>query len=410
MACVEQPIKGPFSLDAPRGDTNRVERTAVVVVHHLAAATRLMDIVPLVEPDRRVQLVYTVPPSSVFADGAHDFLRDTGALVMPWSQATEVRFDLAFAAGHGLLERLRAPVMTFFHGAGPYSYVGRREGDGLSANRAVTGFGLQGLVTHGRVIPTAIMVSHDDHHRLLAAECPDAAPAAIVAGDLCFDRLLASRSRRTAYRNALGAGPGQRVVVVSSHYGAGSLLWDHPDLLSRLAAELPAEEYRIVVVLHPNIWVWHGRKQVRAWFRRHGETDVVLLPPEEGWRGALVGADLMIGDRGSLACYGAALGLPVTLIPHSAEDVVPGSQFALLGEVAPRLDVRAPLAAQLDSVERHWSPADADALRDRLTSVPGDAARLIRQAMYRLLRLPEPTVEARAEAVPLPRPLTAADR
>ncbi|MEU8269994.1 hypothetical protein AB0B89_22905, partial [Sphaerisporangium sp. NPDC049002] len=259
-----------------------------IVVHHLAAATRLMDVVPLIEEDRRVQVVYTVPPSSRFASGAQDFLQSRGALVMPWSQATETRFDLAVAAGQGMLERLHAPLMTLSHGAGPNSYVSRREGHGPPASRAVTGLGFQALTLHGRVVPSAIMLGHVDHRRLLASQCPDALPATVIAGDPCFDRLVASRAQRTAYRNALGAGPAQKVVVVSSHYGAGSLLSRHPDLPLRLSAELPSEEFRIALILHPNIWVAHGAQQVRSWFATCTRSGVALLPPEEGWRAALV--------------------------------------------------------------------------------------------------------------------------
>jgi hypothetical protein len=405
MACEPPIIRGPFSIDASKGDTHRVERTVLVVVHHLAGATRLMDIVPLVEHDQRVQMVYTVPPSSLWADGAHEFLRTTGALVMPWPQATQTRFDLALAAGQGLLEHLHAPIAMFSHGAGHISYVNRWEGHGPPASRQVSGLGFGGLSSHGRVTPSAIMLAHEDHRRSLARECPDALPTAVIAGDLCFDRLLASLPRRSAYRDALNAGPARKLVVVSSRWGAGSLLGQRIDPIFRLAAELPYEDHRVVMILHPNIWTWHGRRQVLAWFAESVRSGIILLPPEEGWRGALVAADVMIGDRGSVTSYGAALGLPVLLAPYDAEDVVPGSQFAYLGEVAPRLRTGAPLAAQLDATARDWSAGDAAVLRSRLTSAPGGAARITRRTIYRLLRLDEPAAEPVTEPVPLPCPL-----
>ncbi len=44
-------------------------------------------------------------------------------------------------------------------------------------------------------------------------------------------------------------------------------------------------------------------------------------------------------------------------------------------------------------------------LGSRLTSVPGDAARIIRRTMYRLLRLSEPATPPITEPVPLPQAL-----
>ncbi|MEV5411264.1 hypothetical protein AB0K60_20780 [Thermopolyspora sp. NPDC052614] len=410
MTCEQQIAVGPISQEAARGNTREPERTVLVVVHYFTAATRLMDILPLIESDHRVQVVYTVPPASIFSRGAHDYLRDTGALVIPWWQATQRRFDLILAAGQGLLEHLHGPIMMFPHGAGPTTYSRRLPGDGPAAPRRMNGLGLRGLVVRGRVVPSAIMLAHEEHRRLLAEECPEAVPATVVAGDLCFDRLLASRPYRTAYRNALGAGPAHKVLVVTSHWGKGSLFHQRPDLLRDLAASLPAEDFRIAAIVHPHVWVWHGRRQVHAWLTEATRSGIVLLPPEEGWRAALIAADLLIGDRGSVTRYGAALGLPVLLAPCAADRVIPGTQFALLNEIAPRIDFAAPPAAQLDAAERAWTAADAAALRSALTSVPGQAAAITRGKIYHLLGLAEPAVAPLAEPVPAPLPLESAAR
>jgi hypothetical protein len=407
VTCEQQIARGPFSFEAAMGNTREPERTVLVVVHYFTAATRLMDIVPLFESDHRIQVVYTVPPASIFSRGAHDYLRETGALMIPWGQATQRRFDLIMAAGQGMLEQLHGPVMMFPHGAGPTTYTRRMPGDGPAARRRMNGLALRGLVVRGRVIPSALMMAHEAHRRLLAEECPEALPVTVVAGDLCYDRLLASRPYRTAYRNALGAGPGQKVLVVTSHWGKGSLLQRRPDLLHRLAAELPAEEYRVVAIVHPHVWVWHGRRQVHAWLADAIRAGVVVLPPEEGWRAALVAADLLIGDRGSVTRYGAALGLPVLFAPCDADELIPGTQFALLNEIAPRLDLDAPPAAQLAAAEQTWATADVAALRDTLSSVPGEAAVITRSTIYRLLRLAEPDKPPAAEPVPHPLPLGA---
>ncbi|GII75813.1 hypothetical protein Sru01_07950 [Sphaerisporangium rufum] len=405
MTCGQEQLRGPFSPEATAAETHGVRRTAVMVAHHLAGATRLMDHAPLIEEDRRIQVVYTVPPSSRLARGAHEFLSTTGALVMPWAQAAETPFDLAVAAGQGMLDRLRAPVMTVFHGAGPNYYVPREAGYGPPAPQAVNGLGLQGMTMHGRVIPAAIMLGHEDHRRVLAEECPAALPAAVVAGDLCFDRLLAGLPHRAAYRAALGVGPGQRLLMVSSHFGADSLLARHPDLLVRLAGGAAGAGVRVVVVLHPNTWVVHGRRQIRSWFSAGTRAGAVLLPPEEGWRAALVAADVLLADRSSIAVYGAALGRPVLLAPFAARNVLPGSAFARLASVAEPLAPGTPIPAQLDRAAARWSPDTTTRMRAALTSLPGGAADVLRRTMYRLLGLPEPPGVLPAAPPPMPVPI-----
>ena len=104
--------RGPFGLDARRGQTLRCLRTALVVVHTVTAGTRLRRVVPLLETDRRVQVVFTSAPSALISAGVQEFLARLGGVVVPWRQAVQTRFDLALAASDGLLEWIHAPVVT----------------------------------------------------------------------------------------------------------------------------------------------------------------------------------------------------------------------------------------------------------------------------------------------------------
>jgi hypothetical protein len=65
----ERWVLGPFGLGARRAATYLPERTVLTVVHHMTAATRLADITPLLECDRRIQMIYTCPPTSVSPGG-----------------------------------------------------------------------------------------------------------------------------------------------------------------------------------------------------------------------------------------------------------------------------------------------------------------------------------------------------
>jgi hypothetical protein len=404
VAC-EDWIRGPFGVDAVRGTTVPDQRTVLAVVHHLTAGTRLAEVLPLLESDRRVQVVYTAAPSSPFTAGLTDYLHGLGGLVVPWSQATRTSFDLAIAASHGMLEELHAPILTLPHGSGPGKLYGRIQGDGPPVARPVTGVLRERLVVGGRVVPSVVVLPHERHRELLARDCPEALPVAVVAGDPCLDRLVGCRWRRDAYRHAFGARPGRRLVLVSSTWGPTSLFGRHPDVLFQVAAQLPRDRYTVVAALHPHIWTYSGRRQVTRWHSDCTRFGVRLLPPEEGWRAALIAADLVLGDHGSVTYYGAALGVPVLLGEFAEQDVAPGSHIARLGAIAPRLDWDGPVRPQLDAAALAFDAEVYASLRCDLSSRPGRAAEILRREMYRLMRLPEPECPARLEPVPLPCPV-----
>jgi hypothetical protein len=401
-------VPGPFDLNASKGSTVLTQRRVLAVAHHLTSATRLMDILPMLESDRRVAVAFTAAPASIFTGGLAEFLRELGGVVLPWRQAVQSEFDLAIAASHGMLENLHAPIITLPHGSGPGKLLGRFHGLGPPVARPITSLIRERLVVRGRVVPSSIVLAHERHRAVLECESPEALPMAFVGGDPCLDRLVASLPHRGAYRRALGVENDQELVFLSSTWDSDSLLGRHPDLLLRVATELPADRYRIVAALHPHIWSWYGRRQVISWQADCLRLGVRLLPPEEGWRAALVAADRVIGDHGSVTCYGAAIGIPVLLGTFPWDSVAPGSHTARLGAIARRVDWDRPLRPQLDDAVRVCAADthdDAD-FQWELSSRPGEAARLIRQEMYRLMRLPDRASPPEIEPVPLPRPVS----
>ncbi len=402
MSCVEW-AAGPFGWDAAKGQTNVCQRTVLVVVHHVTAGTRLADVVPMLESDRRVQVVFTWARASVFSGGVAEFLARLGGVVLPWQQAAQVRFDLAVAASYGLLERLHAPVVTLSHGVGVGRYTSRWDGPGPRARREGAGAARARLTYHGRVVPARIIVAADRQLAALTRSCPEAAPVAPGPGDPCYDRLAASLPSRARYRRALGA---QRttLVAVTSTWGKGSLLQRHRDLLARLAGDLPPERYRVAAIVHPNVWSWHGPRQVRAWYADGVRRGLILVPPEDGWRAVLAAADVAIGDHGSVTCYAASAGVPVLLASCPAGEAGPGSPVSVLARTAPRLCPAQPVAPQLTQATAAWSPGAHAAVRAAVTAVPGQAARLIRTVMYRLMNLAEPAAPPPVCPVPVPAP------
>ncbi|NED90249.1 hypothetical protein G3I76_60510, partial [Streptomyces sp. SID11233] len=89
---------------------------------------------------------------------------------------------------------------------------------------------------------------------------------------------------------------GQRLLVLNSTWNPEGLFGSGgtdllPALLPRLAAELPADSYRLAAVLHPNIWYGHGPGQIRAWLDRARRSGLALIDPVRHWRQALLAAD-----------------------------------------------------------------------------------------------------------------------
>ncbi|GHF58262.1 hypothetical protein FHX82_000285 [Amycolatopsis bartoniae] len=378
--------------------TVRPERTVLAVVHNTTAATRLFDILPLFAEDPRVETVFTCPGSSAFTAGTDEFLARAGITrLLPWRQALRHRPDFAIAASYGGdLHEISAPLMVVPHGMGYNKYL---ESNGISG---VFGLSSPWLLHRGRPVPSVIVLSHAEQLTRLAEACPEAVGAALVAGDPCFDRMLASRPLRESYRQALGVRPHQRLVLVSSTWGAASLYGSDPGLIARLAAQLDLDSYRLAVALHPNIAGRHSRWQVDRWLEDCVRAGVLVLPTEQLWGPALVAADVTIGDHGSVSFYSAALGTPLLLAAAPADAVDPRSPVGRLLEVTPRLDRHAPPGPQLEHALSGPEPHGLAAITELTTSLPGKSAAVLRETIYRWLDLPPPRWAAETRALPVP--------
>ncbi|MEU8619870.1 hypothetical protein [Streptomyces sp. NPDC048623] len=260
------------------------------------------------------------------------------------------------------------------------------------------------LLHKGEPLATATVLSHPEQLDRLRRACPEAAKTAVLAGDPCFDRMLALRRRRPALRRALGAGDGRRLVVLNSTWGRASLLGSDafPALLRELTETLPVDEYRLCAVLHPNIGYGHGPGQVRAWLRRAAASGLTLIDPLGPWRQTVAAADCVIGDHGSVTYYAAALGLPVLLGAFADRELDPASPVAALGRAAPRLRPGSPLRAQLDAVIDGHVPGRYDGFAALASSDPGGSAGLLRTLFHSLLGTPEPVRPAALPSLPVP--------
>lgn len=393
-------VNGPVGLGAEHRVLHPGARSVLVVVPYVVAGARLADVLPLMAADHRVTAVFTVPPepNGSVCHGAGEFAHAMGGLVIPWQQAVQTEFDLILAASPTGLAQLHGKIVLMSHGAtaGRSFLRARSAGERAASSGALD---RETLMDRGRLLPAVLALSHDAEVADLRESCPEALPAVVVAGDVSYDRLMASVPLRGLYREALEVRPAHRLVVVSSSWQPDSTLGWHPRLLDDLVNELPRTRYRVAAVLHPNTWHVHGPFQVRAWLADATRRGLLLLPPEEGWRAALAAADVLIGDHGSVTRYGAAIGVPTLVTGSPEQDLRPGSSADLLYRFAPRLRPGTALAEQIDSVTGGTWQADLDA---RLTARPGQAARILRTALYRELAMGEPEQPVLVPPVPMP--------
>lgn len=388
--------KVPIGPDAGRWSTRTGCATVLVVVDTVTNGQRLLDVARLFEADFRVQVVFTSPVGSVFDNGVGDFLSGIGALVVPWRQAVEQEFVLAIAAGHDGVHELHTPVVMLPHGAGFNKLVSAGQYGRVVQARETYGLGAQWLLRDGALVPAAIVLAHDEERVRLERACPQAVPHAVVVGDPSYDRIVASLLRRVDYRDALGVPPGRRLVTVTTTWGSSSLLGSAPDLLGRLVAQLPRDEYQIAALAHPNAWFGHGRWQIQTWLAGALRGGLGLVPPEADWRAVLAASDVVVGDHGSISLYATAAGVPVVFGAPLSRDVDPASPMGELARFAPRLTARRSLAAQLSRLTPDYLRDDYARVAARITSRPGRFAHNMRRLLYRRLGLSQP-----AGALPL---------
>ncbi|MEV6832288.1 hypothetical protein [Amycolatopsis sp. NPDC051102] len=401
-------VRSPIGRADAHWATRCGTKSVLVLVPHIVAGTRLLDLLPLLEADHRIQVAFTDPDAGDNWPATQDFLRAQGGSALPWAQARRSDVDLVVAGSTRGIDELAAPTLLVPHGGGLGQYRSWRPPAAARHHDPQLGLGTDQLMREGRVRADAIVLVHDHERDLLAEVCPRALPAAVVAGDIALDRITASLPHRDRYRHALGATGDQQVVVVTSTWSPRSAFGRHPDLFDRVLAALPGEGYRVVGALHPAIWSHHGHWQIRSWLAAALRAGLVLLPPEEGWRAALVAADHVIGDFGSVTGYGAAAGASILLAGNRGERLLNGTPAEVISRHAPRWRPGRPLVPQLRAATEARDAAGLPGLvRGLMTSRPGEAGRILRSTLYRLLGIPEPAHAVPVAPVPLPKPVTA---
>ncbi|MGW5744982.1 hypothetical protein [Amycolatopsis sp. NPDC003861] len=375
--------------------TTRVGESALVLVPHPVALARLEDHVPLLETDHRVQCVFTVPEDGEDRPDAADLVRAHGGLLLSAKQAAQTTHGLVLAGSTRGLDAVRGPRLLVPHGGG----LGQ-----CRSGEHTTGLHPEQLLHDGRVRADRIVLTHGRELDLLAEICPQAVPHAVVAGDIAFDRLVASAPYRDQYRQALGVTDDREILVVTVTWSARSGFGIDPGLFRRVVDAAPRAQ--VVASLHPQIWSQHGIGQVLGWLADAIEAGLVVLAPYTDWRGAVVAADHLMADYTSVGTFAAGFGVPVLRIPHAPQPLLPGSPTAVLAENTPLWDRSRPLLPQLEAAQEAQCHGLGAHIAGLLTSRPGQAGKTLRKEMYALLGLSEPARPVPLSPAPLPRRTT----
>ncbi|MEU3274486.1 hypothetical protein ABZ639_26890 [Saccharomonospora sp. NPDC006951] len=268
----------------------RSRRTVLAIVHNITAATRLLDVLPLLGHDDRIQIFFTIPGSSAFTDGTDRFLAEHGIRVYePEALGDDPKIDLVISASFGDELGFRpAPKVVLPHGVGYNKYLNRKTGTGN-----VFGLSAEWLYDkHGDLVADLLVLSHEEQLDQLRRACPDATDTALVA------------------------------------------------------------------------------------------------------------ADLVVSDHGSLTCYATALNKPVLIAADGGGEVVDDSPLAQLLDLLPRLEPGTPLLGQVE--ETIAKGAIGRDFPGRMFANQGRAAAILRSLMYDILRLPESPGSATARPLPAP--------
>ncbi|MFF3752210.1 translation initiation factor 2 [Streptomyces sp. NPDC002018] len=359
---------------------------------------RLLDTLPVFAGDPRVRPVFTLVPGSDFSTEALAALDGAGARTVPWAEAVRGGHDLVVAASpNGPLHELPGPLVLLPHGAGFNKRLPHP-----SADDSASGLHPRQLLRDGSPLASLHALAHPAQLARLAQQSAEVAGRAAVVGDPTLDRMLASRTRRERYRDALGTG-GRRLVAVVSTWGPESLLARLPELPRRLTAELPYDAYQVALVLHPNIHSRLGEFTLRQQLAPALAAGLLLARPYEEWAALLVAADCALTDHGSAALYPAALDRPLIGCYEGGSELLPASPMAGLLARAPRLSADRPLAAQIDAAVAAHRTGDTSGLAATAFAEQGRSLELLRTRCYRLLGLEPSDGPVPARPLPVPR-------
>ncbi|MGW4109728.1 hypothetical protein ACWEFJ_02500 [Actinosynnema sp. NPDC004786] len=340
-----------------------------------------------------------IDEGSKYADGLEERLRGLHFRRIDWEQARAIRWDAILAAHvNGRLAELQGPMLVVAHGAG----YNRRLFSSTHDETVSAGLSCHELLAGGKVFARVIGLSHEEQRARL---CFAARSRAKEIGDPLFDQMVSSRGRRKRYRKILGVGDERCLVVISSTWNDHSLMATREDLVRRLVAELPRDRFQVVLVLHVNIWAERTRAAIEVAYGKELAAGMLIIAPDDSWQAAVIAADVLIGDHGSVVFYAGSLGVPLLLAADGSTEVDPASPIAALRDEADRLDVSADLRVQIESAMRRRDENRFAAAVNRMFGNQGRSWGTLRDTLHDLAGIAPPDGEPLMVPIPDPSPI-----
>ncbi|ANZ38021.1 hypothetical protein BBK82_20120 [Lentzea guizhouensis] len=361
-------------------ETRRVEFDILVVARNHTSTDRVLEVLHGLGDHLKPAIKFTIDAGSKFARQLGRRLEEMDAEELPWEEAKSRQWDLIIAAhADSRLGELTGPILVMPHGVG----YNRKRLESTGGEQAAVGTSAHELMSNGRVYASLICLSHEEQRARL---CEDARGHGIVVGDPVLDRLRAGTLLRRDIRRELGAGR-RTVVSISTTWNEYSTLGTRPDVYRRLVAQLPADEYLVLAVFHPNVWFGRSPYEIRHDFRDELDSGLVLVD-QTTWQAALIAADIVIGDHGSVTNYGVALDLPVLLAVDGSKEIDERSPLAGLHAALPHLVDGVPFRDQIEEALRDHRPDRWAPFVEQLFAMPGRGLESVVNAARSLIGLP----------------------
>lgn len=367
-------------------ETLRIDRYLLVVVRTHTSLDRVLELLRVVGQGVHLAIKFTIEYGSKFARDLADKLRALGAEEIPWEVARSLYWDAIFAAHVDnqlaeLQETFDSKIFVVAHGAG----YNRARLASTGGRPGAAGLSTHELTRDGQLIVSLVGLSDFEQSERL---CEEARGCEIVIGDLVMDKLINYRQQqRRRFRRELGVGR-RKLILISSTWGPWSTYAKAEWAIRRLVADLPSNEYAVALVLHNNIWYGHSKFEICLHLRDEIAAGLLIIDPTT-WQSALVAADLVVGDHGSVTTgYAVGMKLPVLIAADGTPELDPASPYTALHAALPRLCDAKPLREQVDRAIAEHAPDQWKQHSDRLFALPGEGLKAAANALRRLLDLP----------------------
>lgn len=377
-------------------ETRQVQKRMLVVVRNDVSLDRVLELLYAIGEDIVLALKFVVDIGSKFAGEIAAHLRTLGCDVISWEEAIRQRWDVIYAAHvNNHLAELNGPLLVTAHGVS-YNRI-RPESTGGDISYPV-GLSPFELTSDGRVFPAFIGLGAPEQ---LSRMFQGARDRAILVGDPVYDKLMAGRHQRRKIRTKLQVG-NRKLVLVSSTWGDCSTIHTRRAMIKRLVAVLPSDEYVVALVTHPNILSGESPFEIHNDLVDELDSGLLLIDSTT-WQAALIAADLVIGDHGSVTNYAAGIGLPVLIASNGEEELHPASPVAWLHGKLPRLDHITCLHTQIEKTLTEHDPNRWRDLIQEIFGLPGKGMEATVNALRALMNEPPLATPPRIRQVQMPK-------